>query len=138
MPWSVYDSPEHQALGYAARALLMDIARQYTGQNNGKLMATKKVLEKLGNKMSPDTLNRALKELLASGLLIRTRMGRRPNIAALYAIHWRTVDWRSSEPTVVATLLGKSIDVYGNRSRERPKKALCATGIVVVEAQKTA
>ena len=49
----------YRALGYPARALLIDIARQYTGSNNGRLVACARYLKPLGWN-SNDTVSRAL------------------------------------------------------------------------------
>ena len=91
LPHVVIDSPSYRALGHPARSLLVDIARQYTGSNNGRLVACAKYLRPLGWK-SNDTVTRALGELKAAGLLIETRMGMRPKRAAWFALGWYTLD----------------------------------------------
>jgi hypothetical protein len=91
LPHVVTDSPSYRQLGYAARALLIDIARQYTGSNNGRLVACTKYLRPMGWK-SNDTVSRALGELKDAGLLIETRMGMRPNRAAWFALGWYALD----------------------------------------------
>lgn len=85
------DSPSFRELGYPARALLIDIARQYTGSNNGRLVACAKYLKPFGWN-SNSTVTRALVELKAAGLLIETRMGMRPNRAAWFALGWYQLD----------------------------------------------
>jgi hypothetical protein len=91
LPHVVIDSPSYRALGHPARALLIDIARQYTGNNNGRLVACAKYLRPLGWN-SNDTVSRALAELRAQALLIETRMGMRPNRAAWFALAWYSLD----------------------------------------------
>ena len=91
LPHVVIDSPSFRALGYAARALLIDISRQYTGSNNGKLVACTKYLKPLGWN-SHDTVSRALGDIKDAGLLIETRMGMRPNRAAWFALGWYALD----------------------------------------------
>lgn len=91
LPHVVIDSPSYRALGYAARALLLDIARQYTGSNNGRLVACAKYLKPMGWR-SHDTVSRALMEVKDAGLLIETRMGMRPNRAAWFALGWYALD----------------------------------------------
>ena len=91
LPHVVIDSPSYRALGHPARALLIDIARQYTGSNNGRLVACSKYLKPLGWK-SNDTVSRALAELKAQNLLTETRMGMRPNRAAWFALAWCSLD----------------------------------------------
>ncbi|MBI3376591.1 MAG: hypothetical protein HY017_33155 [Betaproteobacteria bacterium] len=66
---------------------MIDIAMQYKGHNNGKLVACAKYLKPLGW-TSADTITRAKRDLLNSELLIETRKGRCPNRAAWYALAW--------------------------------------------------
>lgn len=87
LPHVVLQSRSYRSLGYAARALLTDIAMQHKGHNNGKLVASAKYLKPLGW-TSSDTITRAKNELLKSGLLIETRIGWRPNRAAWYGLAW--------------------------------------------------
>lgn len=54
---------------------------------NGALSASAKYLRPLGWN-SDDTVRRAVRELIACGLLHETRKGRRPNVAARYACTW--------------------------------------------------
>jgi hypothetical protein len=91
LPHVVIDSPSYRALGHPSCALLIDIARQYTGTNNGKLVACAKYLKPMGWK-SNDTVTRALAELKEHKLLIETRMGMRPNRAAWFALGWYSLD----------------------------------------------
>ena len=91
LPHVVIDSPSYRELGYPARALLIDIARQYTGSNNGRLVACAKYLKPFGWN-SNSTVTRALVELKEARLLIETRMGMRPNRAAWFALGWYQLD----------------------------------------------
>lgn len=91
LPHQVIDSPSYRALGHPARALLIDIARQYSGTNNGRLVACAKYLQPLGWR-SNDTVGRALTELKEAGFLVETRMGMRPNRAAWFALAWYSLD----------------------------------------------
>jgi hypothetical protein len=72
--------------------LLIDIARQYSGANNGKLVACMSYLAKRGW-TSNDTVHRARRELEVAGFLVQTRMGARPNKAAWFAATWWGLDW---------------------------------------------
>lgn len=96
LPHTVIKSKEYRDLGYAARALLFDIAAQYNASNNGKLVCCMKYLKPLGWN-SNETITRGLRELLASGLLIQTRQGMRPPYSqtAWFAIGWLGLDVRS-------------------------------------------
>ncbi len=93
LPHSVIHSVQYRGLGYAARALLIDLAAQYNQTNNGKLVCCAKYLQPLGW-TSNDTISRALRELKASGLLIQTRQGMMPPMsrAAWFAIGWFGLD----------------------------------------------
>jgi hypothetical protein len=91
LPLVVLQSPGYRAAGHVARSLLLDIALQYSGTNNGRLTACAKYLQPLGWS-SNDTIVRARRELLDVGLLMETRKGARPNRAAWYALSWLALD----------------------------------------------
>ncbi len=91
LPLVVLNSPGYRLASHPARALLIDIAMQYTGHNNGKLTACAKYLNAKGWR-SNDTIVRARRELLECGLLIETRKGARPNKAAWFALAWFDLD----------------------------------------------
>ena len=85
LPMVMLESPGYRLASHPARALLIDIAMQYTGHNNGKLTACAKYLKPKGWRSS-DTIVRARRELIDCGLLIETRKGARPNKAAWFAL----------------------------------------------------
>lgn len=91
LPMVVLQSPGYRAASHTARSLLLDIAMQYTGSNNGQLSASAKYLAAKGW-TSNDTIVRARRELLECGLLVETRKGARPNKAAWYALSWHDLD----------------------------------------------
>jgi hypothetical protein len=93
LPSRIIRSAEYVNLSHAARSLLILVAAQYTGHNNGRLVATPKYLRTLGW-LSNDSTTKCLKELVDGGLLVRTRLGACPNKAAWYAITWRSLDVR--------------------------------------------
>jgi hypothetical protein len=79
-----------------AIAVLIKLARNYNGRNNGDLSCTAEMLAK-GRPMDAKTLASALQELLDAGLIVRTRAyrkGREQGMArcALYAITWAAID----------------------------------------------
>jgi hypothetical protein len=96
IPVSVLDSATYQSLGYSSRALLIDIASQFKGENNGLLVACDKFLKPRGWN-SKATISKALKELRESGLLIMTRQGMRPNKASYFGISWQGMGSRVIE-----------------------------------------
>jgi hypothetical protein len=91
MPYSVLDSEAYMRLGHPARSLLWDIARQYAGDNNGRLLASAGHLAARGW-TSNDTITRAKRELLETGFIYETVMGHRPNRASWYAVTWLDLD----------------------------------------------
>ena len=91
IPWSVLDCAAYGRLSHPARSLLMEIARQFVRDNNGRLLASAANLSKRGWKSS-DVITRAKRELLEAGFIHQTVQGHRPNKASWYAITWQTLD----------------------------------------------
>ena len=91
LPWSVLDCAAYASLSHPAKALLMEIARQFVRDNNGRLLASSAHLAKRGWN-STDVITRAKRELLAAGFIHETVMGHRPNKASWYAVTWRALD----------------------------------------------
>lgn len=91
LPWSVLDCPAYARLSMHARALLLEVARQYVRDNNGRLLLSRAHMEKRGWKSS-DMLTKAKRELLAGGFIFETFKGHRPNKASWYAVTWQVLD----------------------------------------------
>lgn len=91
LPWSVLDCASYALLSHPARALLLEIARQFVRDNNGRLLASASYLSKRGWKSS-DVITRAKRELLAAGFIHETVKGHRPNKASWYAVTWQALD----------------------------------------------
>ncbi len=91
LPWSVLDSAAYQGLSHPARSLLMEIARQYVRDNNGRLLCSMNHLKPRGW-TSQDVVTRAKRELLDAGLIFETCKGARPNKASWYAVTWYVLD----------------------------------------------
>ena len=91
LPWTVLDCPAYALLSHPACALLMEFARQFVRDNNGRLLASAAYLTKRGWK-SADVITRAKRELLAAGFIFETVKGQRPNKASWYAVTWRALD----------------------------------------------
>jgi hypothetical protein len=85
------DCVAYKALSHPARSLLLDIARQFVFDNNGRLLASFRHLKTRGW-TSVDTISRAKKELIDGGFLYETVKGHRPNKASWYALTWRNLD----------------------------------------------
>lgn len=91
LPWIVLDCPAYAALSHPARSLLLEIARQYVRDNNGRLLASRAYLATRGWN-SAAVIDRAKHELLAAGFIFETVKGHRPNKASWYAVTWYTLD----------------------------------------------
>lgn len=94
IPWAVLDSPAYATLSHPARSLLLELARQYTGNNNGRLLASAAYLSTRGWKSS-DVIARAKLALTDAGFIHQTVQGHRPNKASWYALTWQTLDRHS-------------------------------------------
>lgn len=90
-PWCVLDSPAYGCLSHTERSLLLEAARQYVGDNNGRLLLSAKYLRKRGWK-SADVISRAKRALVEGGFLFQTVQGHRPNRASWYAVTWYPLD----------------------------------------------
>ena len=91
IPLSVLDGAAFISLSAHARMLLLDLCRQYNGNNNGDFCAAYSMMKLRGWK-SQHTLQKAKKELLDAELICETRKGARPNKASLYAVTWLDLD----------------------------------------------
>ena len=86
----VIDSLAYADLSFSARALLVIITRQLSKNNNGRLMATYSYMHKFGFD-SEHTISRAIKELIAHGMIYRARSGGYQQGAAQYAVTWLSI-----------------------------------------------
>jgi len=91
LPWSVVDSAAYRNLSYTGKALLIELARQYVRDNNGRLLLSQRYLAGRGWK-SGDVILRAKRELLDAQLIYQTVQGHRPNKASWFALTWYTLD----------------------------------------------
>ena len=91
LPWAVLDSAAYARLSHPARSLLLEFARQYVRDNNGRLLASLAYLSARGWK-SRDVITRAKRELLEGGFIYETVKGARPNRASWYAVTWYALD----------------------------------------------
>ena len=91
LPWSVLDCPAYARLSMHARGLLLEVARQFHRDDNGRMLLSRAYMEVRGWK-SVDMLTKAKRELLDGGFIFQTVMGHRPNKASWYAVTWRALD----------------------------------------------
>ena len=82
--------------------LLMDLVSQYLGRNNGDLSAPFSTMKKDRGWKSKGTLNRAIKDLLESGLIIVSRQGGRHK-CSLYALTYIAIDECGGKLDIKAT-----------------------------------
>jgi hypothetical protein len=94
IPRIVMDSQDYQSLSFKAKALLLELACQYKGANNGNLTVAFTILKRRGWKREA-TIWTATQELLSVNLIVRTRQGQFLNPGgrcALYALTWQPID----------------------------------------------
>lgn len=91
LPWAVLDCPAYGRLSMHARALLLEVARQFVRDNNGMLLLSRAYMGARGWK-SCDMLDKCKRELLDAGFIFETVKGQRPNKAGRYAVTWRNLD----------------------------------------------
>ncbi|MDV2116471.1 hypothetical protein [Alcaligenes faecalis] len=92
MPFTVLESQAYLSLTGQQTRLLIDIAHQYRGDNNGRLLAAWTYLNEERGWTSKQTIATALEVLLSRGLLFKTRQGQRPNKTSWYALTWQPLD----------------------------------------------
>lgn len=94
LPKLLMEHSDFRELTPSALKVLMVLASQYNGRNNGDLSATHSMMEDWGG-MAKATLAKALRELQARNLIARTRENRRGRDGArcaLFALTWHTID----------------------------------------------
>ena len=91
LPWAVIDCPAYKKLSMHARALLLEVARQYVKDNNGRLLLSLRYMKTRGWN-SASMLAKCKKELIDGGFIYETVKGHRPNKASWYAVTWQSLD----------------------------------------------
>jgi len=92
LPFTVLESQAYQSLTGQQIRLLIDIAHQYKGDNNGRLLAAWAYLSDQRGWKSQTTIASGLQALIDRGLIFRTRQGHRPNKTSWYALTWQPLD----------------------------------------------
>ena len=100
-PCHVLDHEIFKTLSKRATKLVIDIAAQYRGSNNGDLCATLSLMRKRGWNSS-DQLEKAKKELIEKDVILVARQGGR-NKANLYALTWFPIDECNGKLDVAST-----------------------------------
>jgi hypothetical protein len=94
IPRIVMDSKSYLDLGNSAKVLLFEAAYRFKGKNNGDISFPWSQMRNRGFN-SQATLSKAIHELIAADLIIKTREGlfQNPNNrCALYALTWQPID----------------------------------------------
>lgn len=91
IPHDVLRSDAYRQLSASSVKLLVDLAGQFTGKNNGDLAACMSVMRPKGWS-STATLHKAKLELLSAGLIEQTRQGGMNLGPSLYAVTWKPID----------------------------------------------
>lgn len=102
IPDVLADEEDFISLTGSALRLLIDIARQYNGMNNGDLCASMSLMRKRGWS-SNNLLDRAKKELIAKKFIELTKQGGLGMGPDLYAITWQPINECGGKLDVKAT-----------------------------------
>jgi hypothetical protein len=103
IPHVVMESDDYKNLHASAKALLLDMAYQLNGRNNGDLSASFGTMKKRGW-VSQETLRKARNALLDANLITQTRQGKfqaGDSVCNLYAVTWYEIN----------DCVGKNLDV---------------------------
>ena len=95
IPRIVMESDDFKNLSGNSVKLLLSLAYQYNGKNNGDLTTAWSVMSEKHGFKSPGVLDRAKKQLLKKNLIMQTRPGYFQNPGgrcALYAVTWLSID----------------------------------------------
>jgi len=106
IPVSLIRHENYSRLSPWGHKLIADLARQFTGFNNGYLCAAWSLMRKCGWK-SPVTLRNAILELEHYGLLQCTQQGGR-NKPNLYSFTWRRINEKPGKPLDVGSTMEPS------------------------------
>lgn len=90
MPHHMIQSQQFYKLGGAAVKLLLFLAGQYNGKNNGDLSATESMVRTAGV-CTPSKVHSLLVELEHAGFIVKTRHGIK-RMCSLYALTWYGID----------------------------------------------
>ena len=90
LPTHMLKSEQWKSLTPFEVKLLIDLAAQYNGRNNGDLCATWKIMSRHGWN-SPATLHKAIRGLIKKGFIELTRQGGK-HCPSLYGLSFRGID----------------------------------------------
>lgn len=91
IPYNVVRSPQWVSLSDSEARMLMELAFQFNGKNNGNLTLTHSILKDRG--ISNGACGRALKSLQEKGFIVVTRQGwKQRGKPTLVALTWHGLD----------------------------------------------
>lgn len=128
LPDVVLASEAYIKLSHPAKSLLIELARQCRGHNNGQLLASMNYLRERGWNSS-DVVTRAKRELLDGGFIFETVKGCRPNKASWFAITWRSLDPSPRYDAGAAAAFTRS--AYCRQSKMNNVKSIPSRGAAV-------
>ena len=102
LPHHVLNHENFRCLSPRATKLVIDIAAQYRGKNNGDLCAPLSLMRKRGWNSS-DQLNKAKKELVEKDVIRVSRQGGL-NKCNLYALTWLRIDECGGKLDIASTI----------------------------------
>lgn len=108
IPVSLLRHPNFVRLSPQACKLLLDLARQYSGFNNGYLSAALSILQPVGWR-SESTIREAVAECMHYQLIIKSRQGGR-NRCNLFAFTWHRIHEKEGKPLDVSASMSPSND----------------------------
>ena len=120
IPHVVFECPDYINLSPYAVKLLMEMAYQYNGFNNGDLCASITLMARRGFKSSA-TLRKVICELVGARMLVLTRQGGK-NLASLYAIAWQAIDECPKKRLEIDPTITPWRQFHVERQRGWPKK----------------
>lgn len=124
VPVAVLTSDEWAGMSQRSRVLMLDLAGQYGGRNNGRLCPAFTAMQRSGW-TSKDQLRKARDELLETPFAVRTRMGHPPSTPEWVGLTWWKLDWHQSmdiAPTgwpLMAFAMKQAV-IDPNEGRKRP------------------
>ena len=95
VPKDVLTHPDYLGLPAASKALLFDVAVQFTGKNNGRLSPGFEAMKRAGW-TSKTKLIRAKRALLECVFTMQTRIGHPPRTAEWWGFTWWKLDYHES------------------------------------------
>lgn len=120
LPHALIDSDNWMQCSKSARALLIDIARQYNGMNNGDLCAAITTLKPYGWTRG-ETVSNLIRKLRHYGFLELTRQGGL-NMPSLYALTWQPVNECNGKHDAKPTITGSGGWNYPVAKFKRPMR----------------